>query len=80
MSHWLLLTPREVDLVTRPLGGDGENAELLRTIAAKVDKISGELTLTGAELERARSARRNYRLGGERQLTALLEAADRHGL
>lgn len=71
---WLLLTPSEVERVCRPLGGDGEHADLLRTLCGRLNRITGELTLSGAEWVRVRAAVRNWRLGGEQQFKAL-EAA-----
>jgi len=76
---WIYLQPRETGLlVDTPVNGEGENADLLRTIQAKVNRVRNELTLTGAEVIRVRTAQRNWRLGYEKQFTALAKAINRH--
>lgn len=76
---WLYLQPRETGLlVDTPVNGEGENADLLRTIQAKVDRVRNELTLTGSEVVRVKTAARNWRLGFERQFKALVAAIGRH--
>lgn len=77
---WMMLTPRELErvCVRVPAAALGEHADLLRTIQAKIDKIRGELTLTGAEWLRVQAAARNWRLGYERAFQAITTAAARH--
>lgn len=76
---WLYLQPRETGLlVDTPVNGEGENADLLRTIQGKVNRVRNELTLTGSEVVRVKAAARNWRLGYERQFKALVEAIGRH--
>lgn len=79
---WMLLTPREAELVKTTVSGDGEHAELLRTIQGKLKMMGcageAELDITGAEWVRVQSAARNWRLGYERAFKALIEAGLRH--
>lgn len=75
---WMMLMPREVEIVTRPITGDSEHATLLRSIVAKLNKASGDLTLTSVELARVQAAAVNWRGGYERQFKALIEASLRH--
>lgn len=76
---FLCLMPREVELVMRPLGGDGINAQLLKTVQGKLNAVNGEIDMTDSELRQVRAAAKHWRGGGERQFKALLEAADRGG-
>lgn len=77
MTVWLMLSPREVEMVSRPIRGEGDHAELLRTIRAKLNTFTGDLTLTGAEWVRVQSAIKHWQLGGEMQFKALLAAYTR---
>ncbi len=78
MSVWIYLTPREVELVMRPVTTAGENADLLRAIQAKTDRVRKEVTLSGSDVVRVRAAARNWRLGYEQQFLALDAAINRH--
>jgi hypothetical protein len=73
---WMLLTPREVELVQRPATGEGGHAVLLRLIQRKLE-ASGELNLEDRELEAVRMCARNWRHGYEPQFRAILAAAHR---
>ena len=75
---YLYLTPRETELVMRPANGSGDNKALLEELQKKVDVARNELDLTGAQEVRLWSALRNWRLGCERQLRAVADAARRH--
>lgn len=75
---YLYLTPRETELIMRPANGSGDNRALLEEIQRKVDVPRNELDLTGAQEVRLHSALRNWRLGCERQLRAVADAAGRH--
>lgn len=75
---WMLLEPRELEQIMRPVSGDGEHADLLRLIQGKVDPKYKELRISGAEAIRVRSAANNWQLGHERAFQALVAAMDRH--
>lgn len=74
---WMLLTPREVEIVMRPLRG-GANAALVARLQAKLDALKGDLELTDYEIAQVYRARQNWRDGYEHQLQAVLDAMARH--
>jgi len=74
---WILLTPREVELLERRVTG-GDNAAIMRTVQTRIDRVTGELTLSDDEMEMVRAGARDWRGGYEKQFKALLAAADRH--
>lgn len=76
---YLYLTDRELDAVRVPIG-DGvtnPNAQLLRTLQAKLDVRQKEILLTTLELSAVQHAVRNWEFGYERAFKALLAAANR---
>lgn len=75
---WMLLMPREVEVLMRPITGDSEHATLLRSIVAKLNKATGDLTLTAPEMARVQAAAANWRAGYEKQFKTLIEASLRH--
>lgn len=77
-EHWLYLQPRETEIIMRPTTGTGENAELLQLIQAKVNVLRNEVTLSGKDVIRVRTAHRNWQLGCEPQFKALDAAIKRH--
>lgn len=74
---WMMLTQREVELLERRVTG-GDNAAIMRTIQARIDRVTGELTLSDDEIEMVKAGVRDWRGGYEKQLKALLLAVDRH--
>lgn len=76
---WLLLKPSEEEILRRPVDGDGEHADLLRALQARIvhPGYDAELTISGSEWVRVQAAARNWRLGYERQFKALIAAGAR---
>lgn len=76
---WMLLTPREVELIRRhPARGDNANHIIMRKVQGAIDYTTGELELSETELNEVRSRSRCWRDGYEKELRAILAAADRH--
>lgn len=75
---WILLMPREIELLERPIHGTGAHADLLRGITAKLNWMTGDLDLTGAEVLQIKVAAKHWQLGYEQQFRALLKAMERH--
>lgn len=81
--HWMLLTPREEELLMRPLpdAATNENASCVRMLQSKVHgagTLSPELELTETELQRVKRCRRDWKGGHEKPLQAVLDAHARH--
>lgn len=77
---WMLLMPREVELLMRPLRDDddgNDNTRILRELQGQVDAVRGDLDLTDGQLERLQRAAHNWRGGYENRLKSLLSAAER---
>ena len=75
---WILFTPREVELIMRPAGGTGQNAEVLRAVQKEINPITGDAELRASLLERVKGAARNWNGGYEQQMKAILAAAERY--
>jgi hypothetical protein len=77
----ILLTPREVEAVTSSVANPGSaNARLLARFQGNVERLSGWLEVSDADLAEARVLVRRWLDGGERGFKAILAAADRHGV
>lgn len=81
--HWMLLTPREEELLMRPLPESDKryNADTVRMLQTQVrgaGTLSPELELTEVELQRVKRCRRDWKGGHEKALQAVLDALARH--
>jgi hypothetical protein len=74
---WMLLTPREVELIMRPVGG-GDNAAIVRTVQGLINVRTGDLELPNDLFALVTAASRDYRGGYEAALKAIVAAAERH--
>jgi hypothetical protein len=80
--EWMLLTPREASYIT-DTGGAKEgtaNAAILAVLQKRLNRLTGDLELSSAELQQVKAAAQHYHDGAERAFRAVLEAARRHGL
>ena len=75
---WVMLTPREVELVFRPVSATGQNALVLQEVQLCTNKVSGEANFPPSLVVRIRGAARNWQGGYEAALKALCDAIDRH--
>lgn len=81
--HWMLLTPREEELLMRPVPDKDKryNADTVRMLQVRVQgagTLSPELELTEPELQRVKRSRRDWKGGHEKPLQAVLDALARH--
>lgn len=78
---WMLLTPREVDTIARArCPADGLNAGILAVLQGPaLNRLTGDLDLTDAQLAEARAALRRWQHGAELAFDAVIRAAGRHG-
>jgi hypothetical protein len=73
---WVMLTPRETELVSRATSGQGQNAEVLEAVKYLLDPISGEIEIPDDLAERIRGAARNWAGGYEDRLKVLVKAME----
>lgn len=76
---WFILTPRETELVMRT-AGSASNGRVIKLLQEKLDPLTGEITLTDAELEDVRTTALRWKGGHEKALRAVVSAADRHNI
>lgn len=75
------LTPDEVEVVTRPIVGDGGHQRLLRLLVEDRLTMAGRMTLSLPEFEAVKRHATNYGEGGYQQrFRTLVAAAARVGL
>ena len=75
---WMMLNPREIELVRKRVDGETANANIMRIVQQKLDPTTGELELTEGELNEVQTCSRAWSDGYEKELKAILSAADRH--
>jgi hypothetical protein len=73
----VLLTPRERELLLRPVRGSGEAADLLRKMQARIDRKWDELEISGLDAQAVRRLARDWRHGLEAQFQAVITAMER---
>jgi hypothetical protein len=74
---WLMLTPREVEDVFRDSPNLQGNSPALRAVQERLNRLTGEVTLSDEQLDACRAGRTNWRGGHERAMNAIVRAADR---
>lgn len=72
----LFLTPRELESLNTPFAGNPRNGVLVVQMRLRLDREM--LSLTHHELAIVHKCAQDYHGGCERQLRAILSAADRH--
>ena len=74
---WMILNPREYELVMRPVVGIGPNQTALREVQARL-RPDGELQMPETLFEAVKESARFWKGGYEKPLKAVLQAAERH--
>lgn len=73
----LMLMPRETELLLRPCTSENETGRLVRAIQARVNRARNEVEVSQNEIRQIRQAKKQWFLGGEKQIGALCDALDR---
>jgi hypothetical protein len=74
---WMVLMPRELEVIKRPIPGDDEACKLLREIQGRIDS-RGEVTLPNGVLVRCGAFAGKWRHPTAPAFGMLLKASERH--